>query len=300
MRYSGPSIVSVVCGILLLAVLWRQPETPAVSNAAVGTKPVRATSAAIPVAAKTPTADSTETAAVVQMEVPGSFLPDSETGVEAMLAAPIPDITFEQTPLRDVLTKLTELTGIGMVFDPEEVGDTIDPDVPVDIHAAANSMTFETLLSDFILAPNDLVFIVRDQFLVIMSYDKSLATPESMKIAVYDCRDLIPSAESSDELRTLLSDRLTEMAKDGQGTTALNRGFPAPSVADQRFMMVIATTVAPGSWFIAGRFLQHPDSDWYDLYGSINCVNGLLVIRHTRKVHKEVRELLRKLRERKR
>lgn len=301
MRYTQGTVATLACGILLLLVLWFQPETPVVSDAVAESKREDSTTEAAPsqtgASIPRPVAG---TQTVAKPDVPWSSAGANQSPVEAKLAELIPAVKFDGLPLHEVLVELTKLTGITMYFDQEEIGDVIDPDVPIYVEAAAGDMSFETLLSDFILAPNDLVFVIRDNFLVIMSYDKSLVTPEATKVVVYDCRDLVPSFGSSGASRARLSERLRELADNRIGAGAMNLTVPPPSDAELRFMWVIVNTVHPGSWVMAGRYVPNPELDYYDIYGSINCFDGLVVVRHSRDVHREIEELLQKLRAAKR
>ena len=87
-------------------------------------------------------------------------------------------------PLREVLADIAASKRIPIVIDPEEVGDVIDPDVPIDLQLSG--VTLRTILK-FILEPNDLVYVIDDEVMKIMSYDKSLT---QFFVYVYPVGDL--------------------------------------------------------------------------------------------------------------
>lgn len=201
----------------------------------------------------------------------------SRARIEAILGEPIPEVNFFQVPLREVLVELKKLTGIDMYFDPEELGDMIDPDAPIDVEAAGDSMTFKTLIEEFILGPNDLVFVIRDNFLRVMSYDKSLTQYE---FAVYNCRDLLVG-------------RPAQRAAAAQiGDSGVEETFSDIGAREQQLIEIIRSMLAS------------EDSPWDDRAGAfhvdmirIEAFNGMLVIRARRKIQEQVRQLLRLLRE---
>jgi hypothetical protein len=73
---------------------------------------------------------------------------------------------------------------------------------------------------------------------------------------------------------------------------AMGPAMPPPTASDQHLMRVIINTVAPESWIVSGKPVS-PEGGT----GSIDAINGMIVIKHTREVHEEVQELLKLLRE---
>lgn len=212
------------------------------------------------------------------------FVERSRARIEAILADPIPDIEFQQKPLKSVLVELKKLTGISMHFDEEELGDIIDPDVPITVHADAGSMTYKTLIEEFILGPNDLEIVIRDNFLIVMSYDKHLVDPAANELIIYNCRDLFvgipvqpPAAEASDDPSIA-----------GQGRE-LNTDI---GDREQQLVNLVRMTI------------RREDSPWDDggpviieYMQTIEAINGMLVVRARPEAHKQVRQLLRLLRQ---
>lgn len=295
MRFNGSAIATLICVLLLLVALWFQPELPVVADSVSKSEQEYSAPSARPV---TPTPVPAQREIVPKTMVLEPFAATCRADVEARLNAPIPEITFEQLPLRDVLTELTELSGITIYFDQEELGVVIDPDISVDVHAVADSMSFKTLIARFVLEPNDLVYVVRDRFLVIMSYDKSLVA--SAEVVIYDCRDLVWGArragsrnrfdDSSGVRRTGAPD-LRGRRNGAPGGTELSSGIRIAS--ELHLMQLIQSTI---------RNEDYPWDDgsgvYYDEHvGSIEAANGLLVIRTLPTIHERVQSLLDTLRQ---
>lgn len=229
MRTTSRTTIFAALTILLLVTLWPRLDP---SNAAAQSGP--------PATGRT-------------MKKAALFKELSQARIEAILAEPIPEVSFFQQPLREVVVGLNEMTGINIFFDPEELGDIIDPDVPVEVQLAENSVTFETLLN-FILEPNDLTFVIRENYLVIMSYDKWIGTPEATKLVVYNCRDLIEPLRKKEETAVSYLETKGESLVqfggsieegDGVGRSAI--GATHSSSPDEQFMLVIAHSVSPGT-----------------------------------------------------
>jgi hypothetical protein len=92
---------------------------------------------------------------------------------------------FFQMPLREVIDDIAANKRIPIKFDPEEVGDVIDPDTPIDLQLSGVSL--RTVLK-FILEPIDLVYVIDDEVMKIMSFDKSLT---EYFVYVYPVGDLV-------------------------------------------------------------------------------------------------------------
>lgn len=290
MRYTYGTIAAVTCAILVLATFWPDPEGPVMQNVVAQSQAKDESSTSgvdLPAEVKTYDGDATDPFA------------GSREKIEAKLSKPC-EAEFFQMPLRGVLADLSEQLEITILFDPLELGgDRIDPDVPVDVQVGPDTMSGKTLLGDFILAPNGLVYTIRDNFLMITSYDKSLTKYE---VVAYDCRDLLVK-DGGIVTADVVSERFEgnyESASEAETDATTDKapfyfGGPAPPPAtpEQRLMRVIQLAV------------RSEDAPWDDgsgattsdeNVGTMSVINGLLVVRQTRAVHERVEQLLEVLR----
>lgn len=285
MRFNGSAIATLSCVLLLLVALWFQPELPVVADSVSKSEQEYSAPSARPV---TPTPVPAQREIVPKTMVLEPFAATCRADVEARLNAPVPEITWEQLPLRDVLTELTKLSGITIYFDQEELGDVIDPDVPVDVHAVADSMSFKTLIARFVLEPNDLVYVVRDRFLVIMSYEKSLVA--SAEIVIYDCRDLITGV-----LRNPASVR--ENSNFGQSYSAPGGMVPSggtPITSELQLMQLIQFTIRNEDYPWDDGSYGYAGGD--ENVGTIEGMHGLLIVQTIPSMHERIQQLLDSLR----
>jgi hypothetical protein len=253
----------------------------------------------------------------------------SRARIDAVLAEPVPEVKIPQYPLREVLAELKTLTGIDIYFDQEELGDVIDPDFPIDVAVAENSMTFKTLIEDFILAPNDLVYVIRDNHLVIMSYDKHLTTPDAAQLVLYNCRDLLvgipvqpahevqrgvsggegaksPDGETVDPEENAPATRNENLHQIGMGNGFGGGGFGQGAATPKSEQEAFSDIGAREQQLVEliRLTVRHEDYPWTDgsnrnfqYGGTIQAFNGMLVVRTLPEMHEQIRQLLRLLRE---
>jgi len=121
------------------------------------------------------------------------------------------------------------------------------------------------------------------------------------EVAVYNCRDLLaPAADVQGDMASMMmgaGEGSAEMYGGGipggmPGMGSMGPVMPPPTASDQHLMRVIVNTVAPETWIVAGKPVSEKGGT-----GSIDAINGIIVIKHTREVHEEVQELLKLLRE---
>lgn len=114
-------------------------------------------------------------------------------------------------------------------------------------------------------------------------------------VRVYDCRDLMKRPEKSERGSGMQPEVAPGMMTPGAGgfgggmpggeAFGAAGGMPAPESADSaRLRMLLLSTIAPGTWAPEGTT------------GSVGDYDGLLVVRHTWRVHQSVGELLNLLR----
>jgi len=223
------------------------------------------------------------------------------------------DISFVETPLKDVLEYLHDLTQISIHVRTKILSDA---GVPVD---AAVTLQFKQIrlrtALDLILEDLNLVYYEKDGLLVVTTPDDA---DGHLEIRVYDCRDLLamptpPGAAKSRDPAAQQAGRgvggmfavaddvakpAAEPATEG-GTKSPNRGGmggmgggmmgPGPNSAahssSDDLIELITTLVDPDKWDAAGG------------PSSINSYNGLIAISTTARTHDNVERFLNMLRE---
>jgi hypothetical protein len=161
-----------------------------------------------------------------------------------------------------------------------------------------NSVTYNTLIKEYVLEPNQLVFVIRHNSLLVMSYEKYLAYPPAVQLVLYNCRDILvglpiptePSHHSGGEgVKSLDGESLEK-----SGPTQLEpdqETFTDIEAREQQLADLIRSTV------------RNEDFPW--TYGSnldeqcatIQAFDGLLVVRALPETHEQLRRFLRLLRE---
>jgi hypothetical protein len=83
----------------------------------------------------------------------------------------------------------------------------------------------------------------------------------------------------------------------GGGGRVTHQPAQGAAAAEEQMIQVIANTIAPGTWNGPhGTDISH-DGELDLPAGSIDAINGLIVIKHTREVHKQIEQLLQLMRE---
>lgn len=285
MRFNGSAIATLICALLLLAALWFQPELPLVADSEVKPEQHNSDRSYRPVKPRS-SSEQRETGPKTMVLEP--FAASCRADVEARLDAPAPEITWDQLPLRDVLTELTKLSGITIYFDQEELGDVIDPDVPVEVHAVADTMSFRTLINRFVLEPNDLTFVVRDRFLVIMSYEKSLVA--SKEVVIYDCRDLITGVlRNPASVRDNSNFNQRYLPPGGMGPSG-----GTPITSELQLMQLIQFTIRNEDYPWDDGSYGYAGGD--ENVGTMEGMHGLLIVQTIPSMHERIQQLLDSLR----
>lgn len=293
MRYTYGTIAAVTCAILVLATFWPEPKGPVLPDAVAQSKSTADDAGDSGQAPAEAAADSG------QAESANSKTFDNRREIiEAKLKESYGAVEFFQMPLREVIADISRETEIPMVFDPHLLGDEIDPDMPVDVQFGANLISVKTLLNDFIIKGHlgkEFGYVIRDGYVLITSLENTT------EVAVYNCRDLLAPAGVPGGMAGMMAGGAGIAPGYGEGEMGDAYGMdymgpgsvmPPPTASDQHLMRVIVNTVAPDTWIVAGQPVSQKGGT-----GSIDAINGLIVIKHTREVHEEVQELLKLLRE---
>lgn len=302
MRYTYGTIAAVTCAILVLATFWPEVQTPLTSQEIAQSKEGGTPNAKL----VTPVKQTT------------SPFANSRAKIETILDEPW-EVEFFDTSLQVVMDTLNKEKGIGFFIDPRVI-DEIDTGQLISIRVGKNELSGKTLLQEFILGPLELSYIIRDNSLIITTCEEYEFSPDRYVVVVYNCRDLLagrppgkppvggagrgfagdhnsvsnaqfkPPAEAKD------SSPGTDREPEGDTPGSVPRMPPPIAVElaarERQLMKVIRTAI------------RNEDSPWDDEFGvndetigSMEAINGLLVIRQTREIHEKVEQLLELMRE---
>lgn len=212
------------------------------------------------------------------------------------------DLSFENTPLKDVASHLTELTGVTFYLASKKLEEaSISQDTP--LNSSFKNIRLKAWLA-LALGELEMTYKVVEDLIVI-------TTPEdaesSLEIRVYDCRDLLTLARDCrpkevqavpaipKEEPAIGSDAATpsnaniSAAGGGMGGGAWGYGIPpraAPqSEESRRLLSAIEDIVEQHSWDRVGG------------PGTVREFSGLVIVAQTRHVHGQIERLLDMLRE---
>jgi len=215
------------------------------------------------------------------------------------------NLDYDDVPLKDVATHLTEETGVTFYVKAKKLEEaSISPDTPIHFHF--KDIRLSTFL-ELMLGELDLTFVERDGLVLI-------TTPEDaesrLDIRVYDCRDLIamPTPELDrkaateppksalqgpdalpPELRLDNAKSSSPIALGGiSGSSAAQRAADGPKTAYEErtddLIAIITGTVDPQTWDDVGG------------PGAIDAYNGLIVVAQTADMHRKVEQVFDMLR----
>ncbi len=257
----------------------------------------------------------------VEFYDPGIDLPDEPGGIdlsqpitkssqiEERLGIRLEEIDFVDIPLSDVLSYLSEQIKVDILVDTrslEEEGLTTELTID-SLRIQYANITADTALR-LILTPYDLTFQVRTEHIVVQTL---LTAEEELEVAVYNCRDLLQTTEAAEVLQSKKKSQglfsvvgeesqsagiisnwpitIRAESADSDYENALAKQFEStpkgPTPNKSVALIHVITSSTSGPWFTedgAG--------------GTIEEFDGLLVIRQSQAVHREIEELLEMLR----
>jgi hypothetical protein len=282
MRWTVRSIAGLTAAVLLTFALWPVPNQIA------------------PAPATAQPAEAPDTASGgFALPGPDDLVPDPQAVTEEKLATVLPKLELEQVPFADALDHIADVTATDIVIDRAYLDDNgIDLGSSVITLKIRNTPVTARTALDLILRPLKLGVTVRNGILFVGSPD------DATDVQVYNCRDLLPGPWGVSTMPG------AEGATSPMGAAAMPGGLPpqammgglagdmsmmggggmgrrgASSPEGQALIDTIMATIASDSW-------------QGDLGGSaaISEFKGLLVIRQTQAIHREVKQLLDKLRE---
>jgi uncharacterized membrane protein len=311
MRYTYGTIAAVTCAILVLATFWPQQDGQVMQNVVAQSEPTKSN--------ENNSVEADQDIAVerhLNDPVTPEDLASMQEMMEIKLAKPYGPIECFDMPLRDVLDDFRVKTRLSVIIDPQLLGPegAIDLDVPVNLSLSTGWITARSMLNDFIIKTyigKDYGYIVRDGYLWVTSIENTT------EVTVYNCRDLLTPEQLADPLQApggadAVSERTSGVSGfEGEGIAELpvelcalqfgggkgvtHQPAQGAAAAEEQLIQVIANTVAPRTWNGPfGANISHEGGS--DFLGSIDAINGLIVIKHTREVHKQVEQLLELLR----
>ena len=275
MRWTVRSIAGLTAAVLLTFALW-------------------------PVQNQIAPAPATAQPAGTSEAVSGGFaLPDADRDPQAVteekLSKILPKLELEQVPFADALEHIAEVTAIDIITDRvylEENGIDLATSI-ITLKIRNTPITARTAL-DLILRPLNLGITVRNGIVFVGSPD------DATDVQVYNCRDLLPAAWG-----------ISTMPGMEGASSPMPGGAPAQEsmmmsgMAGGMDMMGGGGMVRPGASSPEGEALIRTitatvaSNTWQEVggQGAISEFKGLLVIRQTQAIHREVKQLLDKLRE---
>lgn len=211
--------------------------------------------------------------------------------IESKLAQRDLAYEFQETPLPDVLTSLTDSLDLDFLIDRGEMTKLdVDLDTPVTLKAREGSLSVRTALELMIhqIAPTQLVVTIRDGAVLITG-------PQSAyENEVYDCRDLLANSFHDPSLPP----GMAAMGAPGMPGGATFSANPTNSGGGGS-KLSRPTSTSPNGAALIGVICQAAPAEWEHLSssgGTISEFDGLIIVHHNQQVQTAVADLLKKLR----
>lgn len=221
------------------------------------------------------------TVAALALVASSAFAQDRRVGdtklqeIEARLASQKIEVDFDGIPLEDALGVIRSATGYNIILDPKSSAEHSDKTVSLKLSNISIKSVLKIMLVD-----NELTLVYRQGVLVVVpksEVDKKVVTK------VYDVRDLLYT------IKNFPGPKVELVPPDSSGGTALSGAIfeidddDGGTITEDFLTELIPQSTGGDSWEGEGV--------------SISVVNNMLVITQTEKVHKEVADLLRLLRQ---
>lgn len=250
---------------------------------------------------------------------PVSEMEQHDDAARVKLSQRIP-LEFVESPLGDVVEFLSDALDLEFYANWKKVEAAgIARDVPVTLKLTrvSGGMALELALDQ--AGPDQLAYVIRDGVVIISTVDD---LDGAATLHVYNCRDLLVPSQSSIGTSGMMgpgmgSGGYGEAATPGPGGSPYGAsgmagmssmsggagmgmmmgssegmagpagygGPPTTSVAAERLVNILTSSIVPNTWQAAGGT------------GTIAEYNGLIVVNHNARVHAQVEQLLKMLRE---
>jgi hypothetical protein len=271
MRCTLGTIGGLAAAILLAMALWPDNTRVAMNPRAVAQQP----------------AEEPQLTALPVAEASKKSEHDEQAAVEKKLNTRIDAIDFAQKPLSEVLAFLSDQIKVDILFNrtlAAELGITLDH--PVDLQVRHTAVMARTVLELVLeqVGTRDVDYTVRDGLVyVTRKY-------QADEIRVYNCRDLMKTANVAVGADGGMPGQPGfHGAAGGLGGGGFPGGYGGGGFgigSDQIGLpQVIVSTIHPETWSEGGGS------------GSIQEFNGLLIVKHSQAIHREIHELLDQIRE---
>jgi hypothetical protein len=270
MRCTLGTIVGMAAAILVVAAFWPSAAPVPVNGVAIAQQPATSDPAAVETRPAMSAADSRRLA------------------VEEKLNTRLKEVDFIDQNMADVLKYLSNAVQVDILVNKaffEENGYSLDQPITLDIeHSDVAARTvLELCLEHF---GGEVGYTIRDGLVYITrKYDAD-------EIRVYNCRDLLGNAAGAAAMGmdpAMGMPGMGGMMPGGMGSAeggygGLGGGMGMASAPVSGLGRVIVTTIHPETWTFSGGT------------GSIEELNGLLIVKHSQSVHREIKELLDQIR----
>jgi hypothetical protein len=296
MRYSLGSVAVITVTFVLAAFYWpAQREEPGVQL----------------VAQSPPQPTPRKVSDVLIEAVQQNYRDEFRQQVEEKLSRRDVPVAFQEVPLGDVFEFLSEALDVDFVLDMSYLSDNgVDPDVPISLKLRTQSVTVRTIL-ELVLhqTQTSLSYVIRDGVILITSPE------QGFEVQVYDCRDLLANVKIESQagfggpLNPTGGAGMFSVAPEVGAALCMQLGSPVPSGLGGNGGLggggmgtsgTAATSAA--AWALINVIMAATGDEWLDRDGSggtITEFDGLLVVRHSQSAHRNIEDLLVKLREKK-
>ena len=246
----------------------------------------------------------------VSIPAPVSELSEYERQLDRMLDEKRVDISFESTPILDVVNFLRTLVEMNIILHSEVPEDTT---ITLDL----KDVSLRAALDNICMLGEDLDYAIREEAIWIMPKE---AAAMDMVTLVYDVRDLLLAVIDRPRRPQVLGETAGEggesggdfggggqtsnIARDSQGRDLMDVEL---QVRGQQLVKSLVHITGPEKWAAAPAYIMPhlPKGDDDDLgeaiegegeAGTIAFRDGDLVIRQTESVHNEIKDVLSQLR----
>jgi hypothetical protein len=225
--------------------------------------------------------------------------------VEKKLDADVAELVFEDTPLRDVLKRMSEIAEVPILFDRKRIeGSEVDVDLPIQLTLNAGAVSFRTAL-EMALSEANLIYLVREGVIVITTLSEE---PKQYEVRVYPCNDLLAAAAA--QVHSVDGGAgsagpmgMGAFGAGGAGAAppgAMPAPMPAAGTKEGSGSAAQSNLARPASSALVDVVMSMTDGPWEEIEGeggNILEFGGMLIVRHKQSVHRKVDELLAKMRE---